>query len=284
MAIKNITECLLRLSPNLVRNKDKVQEELSKQVRLVDFNEVSNKELENYRIIVNPPYKETKRNNLWIPIIEKLVDSKISAITLIVPVAIASSKRTQYLRTQIFKRFEKVSAFHHEIRPRSLFHGVDQRIGIITAISGSSLQNEYLTTGFLKHRSGERTLMWRAPMTILKKSECKNIFPKVSPEDYLFFKEFESCKNRVTLASVAVTNKFAKEVWVRTTGRYHLTAQYTKPTEISSKWKKIIVSEKVASQFLQAFQDGDLLKWWRIFGDGRDISISSLYNEYGIRL
>jgi hypothetical protein len=30
--------------------------------------------------------------------------------------------------------------------------------------------------------------------------------------------------------------------------------------------------------------NGDLLKWWQIFGDGRDISITSLYNNYRVCL
>ena len=67
----------------------------------------------------------------------KLID--ISSVSLIVPVAISSSKRTQFIRRKIFDKFEKISAFHHEIRPRPLFHGVEQRISIISATRGPAM-------------------------------------------------------------------------------------------------------------------------------------------------
>ena len=124
----------------------------------------------------------------------KLIDIDISSVSLIVPVSISSSKRTQFLRRKIFDKFEKISAFHHEIRPRPLFHGVEQRISIISATRGPAMPHQYRTTGFLRHNAGERMLVWRALMTKLNKNECNNIFPKVSPLDFTFYKEFEFCE------------------------------------------------------------------------------------------
>jgi hypothetical protein len=205
-------------------------------------------------------------------------------VSLIVPVSISSSKRTQFLRRKIFDKFEKISAFHHEIRPRPLFHGVEQRISIISATRDSAMPHEYMTTGFLRHNAGERMLVWKALMTKLNKNECNNIFPKVSPLDFTFYKEFEFCENRVRLSEIPLNKESAKEVWVRTTGRYHLLAQYEKPIEITTKWKRLLIPTQIAPHFISAFQNGDLLKWWQIFGDGRDISITSLCNNYGVRL
>ncbi|MCP5362897.1 MAG: hypothetical protein H6911_02910 [Rickettsiaceae bacterium] len=81
-----------------------------------------------------------------------------------------------------------------------------------------------------------------------------------------------------------MATRVTKEVWIRTTGRYHLLAQYEKPAEITTKWKRLLIPDHIASNFMQAFKNGDLLKWWQIFGDGRDISITSLYNNYRVCL
>ena len=282
IAIKNIARCLVNISPSLEINS--VEAQLQKQIKLCDFMTYPNSKLSGLKIIVNPPYKEGSKGNAWIPIIEKLIDIDISSVSLIVPVAISSSKRTQFLRRKIFDKFEKISAFHHEIRPRPLFHGVEQRISIISATRDSAMPHEYMTTGFLRHNAGERMLVWKALMTKLNKNECNNIFPKVSPLDFTFYKEFEFCENRVRLSEIPLNKESAKEVWVRTTGRYHLLAQYEKPIEITTKWKRLLIPTQIAPHFISAFQNGDLLKWWQIFGDGRDISITSLCNNYGVRL
>ena len=109
-------------------------------------------------------------------------------------------------------------------------------------------------------------------------------FQKYHLQILLFIKEFEFCENRVRLSEIPLNKESAKEVWVRTTGRYHLLAQYEKPIEITTKWKRLLIPTQIAPHFISAFQNGDLLKWWQIFGDGRDISITSLCNNYGVRL
>jgi len=282
IAIKNIAGCLVKISPLLEIRA--VEKRLEKQIKLCDFNNYPNKTLSGLRIIANPPYKEGAKGNIWIPIIDKLVDSNLASMSLILPVAISSSKRAQFLRNKIFANFKKIYAFHHEIRPCPLFRGVDQRISIITATKNLITPHEYITTGFLKHTAGNRMMVWKAPMTKLSKNECNNVFPKVSPLDIAFFKEFESGKNRVRLSEITITTEHTTEVWIRTTGRYHLLAQYEKPAEITTKWKRLLIPDHIASNFMQAFKNGDLLKWWQIFGDGRDISITSLYNNYRVCL
>jgi predicted RNA methylase len=282
LAIKNIAKCLVKISPCL--KSANIEAQLQKQIKLYDFNNYPNELLSGLRIIVNPPYKEGNKGNVWIPIIEKLINADITALSLIVPVSITSAKRTQSLRRAIFNKFPKISALHHEIRPRPLFRGIEQRISIIAATRDTTTSNEYRTTGFLRHKAGERMLVWKAPMITLNKNECNNMFPKVSPFDLAFFKEFEFCRQRVRLSEIPVTAECLEEVWVRTTGRYHLLAQYEKPIKINTKWKRLLVSKQIAPHLVSAFQNGDVLKWWQIFGDGRDISITSLYNDYGVRM
>lgn len=278
IAIDSLTFVLALLAPEISKNT--IQAQLEQQIALGDFNQYSDQALTNCRVITNPPYKEGPTGNVWIPIAEKLVNANIAAISLIVPVAIATSKRTQRLRDALFAKFQTIKAFHHEIRPRPLFRGVDQRISIVTATLNEVAQ-QYITTGFLRHKAGERLSVWYAPETRLDYADCVGIFPKVSPDDIDYFMEFISGNQRIRIADL--NTKSGEEVWVRTTGRYHLLAQYNKPAELTSKWKRLQVPKQIASQFVKAFCDGDLLRWWQIFGDGRDISITALQQEYGVR-
>ena len=74
----------------------------------------------------------------------------------------------------------------------------------------------------------------------------------------------------------------------RSLGSHHWSVSFActveKPIEITTKWKRLLIPTQIAPHFISAFQNGDLLKWWQIFGDGRDISITSLCNNYGVRL
>lgn len=147
-AIKNIARCLVDISPSLEINR--VEAQLQKQIGLCDFITYPNNKLFWFKIIVNPPYKEGNKGNAWIPIIAKLINCDIASISLIGPVSISSSKRTQFIRSKIFDKFKTILAFHHEIRPRPLFHGVEQRISIITATRDLAMPYQYMTTGFFK--------------------------------------------------------------------------------------------------------------------------------------
>lgn len=279
IAIDSLTAVLDILAPGIGPTNLKGQ--LETQITLGDFNQYPIHELANCCVISNPPYKEGPTGNVWIPIAEKLVTADIAAISLIVPVAIATSKRTQPLRNMLFEKFSTIKAFHHEIRPRPLFRSVDQRISIVTATKTDSTQREYITTGFLRHRAGERLAVWQAPETRLAQSDCGCVFPKVAPTDMDFFREFGAGSQRVCIADLGLNT--GEDVWVRTTGRYHLLAQYARPPEVTSKWKKLRVPVQIVAQFVNAFSNGDLLRWWQIFGDGRDISITALQHGYGVR-
>ena len=278
IAIENLTFVLALLSPEV--GQDNIKAKLENQITLGDFNRYPDQDLTNCRVIANPPYKEGPTGNVWIPIAEKLVHADIAAISLIVPVAIATSKRTQNLRNALFAKFAAIRAFHHEIRPRPLFRGVDQRISIITA-SKSDNEPQYVTTGFLRHKTGERLSIWYAPETLLTHRECRGVFPKVAPTEIEYFREFITGNNRIRIADL--DPEVSESVWVRTTGRYRLLAQTDKPEEVTSKWKRLRVPKQIAAQFVKAFSDGDLLRWWQIFGDGRDISITALQHAYGVR-
>lgn len=279
IAIDSLATVLAILAPDI--GATNIKSQLENQITLGDFNQYPIHELANCRVISNPPYKEGPTGNVWIPIAEKLVKADIAAISLIVPVAIATSKRTQPLRSMLFEKFSTIKAFHHEIRPRPLFRSVDQRISIVTATKTDSTQREYITTGFLRHKAGERLSVWQAPETRLVQSDCGCVFPKVAPTDMAFFREFSAGGPRVRIADLG--RNPGEDVWVRTTGRYHLLAQHARPTEVTSKWKKLRVPTQIAAQFVNAFSNGDLLRWWQIFGDGRDISITALQYAYGVQ-
>ena len=92
------------------KNTKPTKKQLEKQIKLCDFNNYPNKTLSGLRVIVNPPYKEGAKGNIWIPIIDKLVDSNLASMSLILPVAISSSKRAQFLRNKIFANFKKRTA------------------------------------------------------------------------------------------------------------------------------------------------------------------------------
>lgn len=279
IAIDSLTFVLAFLAPEI--SPSDIKTLLETQISLGDFNQYPDQELADCRVITNPPYKEGPTGNTWIPIAEKLVNANVAGISLIVPVAIATSRRTQSLRSMLFAKFPTINALHHEIRPRQLFRGVDQRISIVTASRDTQAQRQYTTTGFLRHRAGERLSVWYAPESRLTQSDCGGVFPKVAPTDIDFFREFGAGSTRIRIADLGT--KTGEEIWVRTTGRYHLLAQYDKPPEITSKWKRLRVPTQIASQFVDAFSNGDLLRWWQIFGDGRDISITALLNQYGVR-
>lgn len=45
-----------------------------------------------------------------------------------------------------------------------------------------------------------------------------------------------------------------------------------------------MVPSFVATDFVDSFFNGDLMLWFLIFGDGRDISIRALQKEYSFRI
>lgn len=227
-------------------------------------------------VIANPPYKEEAGRNAWLPFAERLASEPgVAALSLIVPVSIASAKRCAPIRSHLLERFSSIRALHHEIRPRPLFRGIEQRISIVTATKRVA-SDGYRTTGFLTHRAGQRASVWTAPYVALTFSQCRRVFPKVSPEDSGFF--YQQTTGRPLASELGL----ATDLWVRTTGRYHLVAQKERPETVTTKWRLLTVSERVAEEIERAFATGDALRWWRMFGDGRDLSLSAFLSEYRV--
>ncbi len=255
---------------------------LNKNISLCDANSVSLRKLSNCAIIVNPPYKEESTSNVWIPIIQRILEFKPKAFTFILPVSISSSVRTERIR-EFLKSHYDIKAPHHEIRPRPLFKNVDQRISILTGFFNLNDDRIYETTGFLTHKAGNRSSVWMEetishPMTAIS----SNVFPKISSEDEKFYQECVHSATRKTLEnySSGVLADDLIEIYIRTTGRYRLLAQCSQPEEMTSKWKTLQIPKTLEDKFLQAFNGGDLLRWWKIFGDGRDISIRAIQSSY----
>ena len=228
-------------------------------------------------ILTNPPYKEVAGKNLWMAFLEKTLASDPSAIAAIVPVSLVASKRAGSLRGGLavfpVKRF-----FHHEIRPRALFPGVEQRITL--AVFRKDGHPTWETTGFMTHRSGGRKQVWEAPMVALEipRSFVEDLWPKVSPETLDFFHAQQSGQ---TFAEIAAQDKGeAVDLWLRISGRYSLVAQYTPPQEITSKWKRHRLGPTAARLCLDAFTSNEALLWWKMYGDGRDFPIRAFFEKW----
>ena len=71
-------------------------------------------------------------------------------------------------------------------------------------------------------------------------------------------------------------------VRLRASGRYSLSISKNKPEQVTSKWKKIVSPEQQFLFVKECFENGNALKWWKIFGDGRDFSINKFINSYGV--
>ena len=235
----------------------------------------------NSYIIANPPYKEDKQSkykNLWIPFMEKIVTSNnTDSFGVIIPVSICSAKRTKNIRDIILKKFGLVLATHHEIRPRPLFKHIDQRISIFIATKKKTL-NKYNTTGFLTYKSGDRYKIWDIDTVELDYNLCSEVFPKVSKNDI----DFYYYQQLYGFPIKNISDGELIKIWVRTTGRYKLLAQYKRPDKITSKWKEIEIPNKRAINIISAFNNGEAIRWWKIFGDGRDISLTNFMNNFKV--
>jgi len=234
----------------------------------------------NSLIIANPPYKEIRgTGNIWLRFAEKIInDRNTKAFGLIVPVSISCAARTKDLRNDITKKFGEIVAFHHETRPRPLFKNVEQRITILHATK-TKTKNKYLTTGFLTHRAKDRFSIWESKYIELDYAECNEVFPKLSTENMSFFKNNLTANNR--LSDFIDINK-EHYLWVRTTGRYKLQAQMKEPDEITCKWKKVFLNKKGAKILMEIFENGKALEWWKIYGDGRDMSLNRFLQGFGV--
>ena len=291
-AINNLTEiiCLLSKSDS---QKNEIKRILKSKIVCHDFLNFK-KDLSHFLVLVNPPYKELKGDssgNSWIKIVDKILLTPPVATTMIVPVSISCATRTSGLRDKMFSLYSEIQAFHHETRPRPLFPKVEQRISIVTLrkLKDSTIDSKtgfYLTTGFLRHKSGERLSIWEAEYTNIPFELCKNIFPKVSPDQKNLYIDYITGRGRTNLQTVSIALKETgvTEVWVRTTGRYKFLAQLEKPSTITTKWKLLMVPSFAAEDFVNSFLNGDLMSWFSIFGDGRDISVRSLKHEYSFVL
>lgn len=258
-------------------DRDVAKSILQKNIKNEDFHDIDLPQ--NCFVIANPPYKEVKGvGNLWLSFSDKIIkDVNVKSFAMIVPVSICSADRTLRLREIIKENFNEVIALHHDIRPRPLFKKIEQRITIMVAHK-SNKGNVYRTTGFLTHKSGERIKVWESDFTTLKYEYCEKVFPKIEPDDLEFFKgHYYSEKYLIDYID---TDKLI-DLWIRSTGRYKLLAQLKEPDEITTKWKKININEGVAMLIINDFSNGDALRWWKIFGDGRDISINKFLKNYG---
>lgn len=264
------------LKPYLPNTSEKTAKNiLAKNIISGDFLSVNIPE--NSFLIANPPYKEDKSakiKNIWIAFAQKITESpNIEAFSLIVPVSICSADRTLTIRKNILKNYNNITSFHHEIRPRPLFLKVEQRITILTCKKNGHKQ--YKTTGFLTHSAKSRKNLWLNKYTSLNLSEISNVFPKIYPEDYDFYQLHKEHTN-TPIDPLEETN----DIWIRTTGRYKLLCQFDKPIAITSKWKKINTSIPLTKAIFKSFNNGQALKWWKMFGDGRDISLTKFIKHF----
>lgn len=259
--------------------KEKARSILTKNIVCADF-------LETHippgsYIIANPPYKEDKTKkikNIWISFAEKISsDPNVRALGLIVPVSICSADRTEKIRKNIKSNFGSITALHHEIRPRPLFPKIEQRISIFTATKKSQ-DFKYHTTGFIGHKAGERIKIWGNNFVSINYDDFSDIFPKIGVGDVDFYVNQKLIKKKIQ----DITSGEQVLLWVRTTGRYKLAAQYDEPSSLTTKWKKLYIPKERAAIIVRAFDNGEALKWWKIFGDGRDISMSKFLNNYGV--
>lgn len=251
---------------------------LLKNIKHNDF--LNEKIPDNCFLIVNPPYKEVKGvGNLWLNFGKKITEDKnVKSFAMIVPISVCSADRTLDIRKNILKNYNEIIALHHDTRPRPLFKNIEQRISIIVAHKNKN-KNIYSTTGFIGHSAGNRISVWKNEYANLEYKYCENVFPKLKEEEVAFLKKhFEPC---LTLSNFLVGEDLVS-LWVRTTGRYNLQAQYEEPSEITSKWRNINISKKGAEIILSDFQNGAVLKWWKIFGDGRDLSMKKFLANYGV--
>jgi len=221
--------------------------------------------MDDKAVLTNPPYKEVAGRNPWIDFLQKILAARPSAVAAIVPVALSCSARTQRLRDAM-AAWPSVRALHHEIRPRPLFPGVEQRITL--AVLRRDLAAGYETTGFVTHRARQREGLWQAP-TVRFPAFRPEAFDKVAPADLAFH---AAQQTGPALAAIGAAET-PVEVWIRISGRYHLVAQREAPVEITSKWKRILLPPSAADLLIAAFADGTALRWWRIFGDGRDFPV-----------
>ncbi len=234
-------------------------------------------------VISNPPYQESRTGNLWIQFAERLLGTpNLAGLALIVPVSMCCAIRTLPIRQTLMCRFNQLVALHHEIRPKPLFPKVEQRITILIATNcPGQAEPQYFTTGFLTHRAGERASVWAQPFTSLSYAAVQTSFPKLTPGDLPFFWAQQTSPQRLAAFK---SERFEAPLWVRSTGRYKLFAQSTSPAERSTKWHSLKLSEAGQALVLAAFADGSALRWWRMFGDGRDLSIQQFVQRFGVAL
>ena len=272
-AINNI---LTALAPWL-NDSSNPREMLSRNIILGDFLKTPLPS-EPLLFISNPPYREFGGGNIWLPFMEKTLNHpRAMGAALVLPVSAASAARAGKIRETLATNFKSIRALHHEIRPRPLFRGVEQRISLICALKESD-EEGYRTTGFLTHRAGERASVWAAPFREVPLSPGEYIFPKIGcEEDLSLFRKSISDSLKIGEAwSGAET-----EVWVRTSGRYSMAASFETPDNPdSSKWRKLRMPKKRAKALIRAFKNGGALRWWRIFGDGRDLSLKRFLKLY----
>lgn len=234
----------------------------------------------NSLIIANPPYKEIYgTGNVWLKFAEKIINhNNTKAFGIIVPVSITCAARTKNLRDEIIKKFGEITAFHHETRPRPLFKNVEQRISILHATKTKNT-NKYRTTDFLTHRAKDRLSIWESKYVELDYIECNEVFPKLSTKSVLFFRNNLKACNRLCDYLDPLKENY---LWVRTTGRYKLQAQLNEPDEITTKWKKVFLNKIGARILIEIFKNGKALEWWKIYGDGRDMSLNRFLHGFGV--
>jgi hypothetical protein len=274
-AIETLRQALTPWTPTLT--PEQAAEIIAQNIRCADF---FNSAVPPRSIVIsNPPYKEEgAAGNLWIRFAQKiLATADLSGVGLIVPVSICSARRTRSIRQSLISQFSRIQALHHEIRPRPLFRNVEQRITILVATRTGT--QEYVTTGFLTHRAGERDRVWSAPLTSLPLPALHDVFPKVGEGDVDFFRGQIAAARR--LADFLSTRP-EDTIWVRSTGRYSLCAQKGVPGDLTTKWHAVRLTPPGQTALLESFQNGDALRWWRIFGDGRDLSITQFIQRFGV--
>lgn len=235
----------------------RAQDILQRQITGYDFKEMSVTTPKNAVILANPPYSH------WLSFMEKFGEQEGSYI---VPVSVGDADRSSPIR-QSMGRHAGLVCLSFDTRPSPLFPGVEQRLMLIHAIP--ALDGHWVGP-FVGASKQERKRMWEAA-EVTRVRLSAGVWPKLSAGDEEFYKYQATGGDRYEAGNTVV--------WVRTSGRYSVAAAWEPPTA-SSKWKPVFLTDRDAKRLHVAFRNGDVYRWWRIYGNGRDFPLRRFLRDY----
>lgn len=230
---------------------------LSRQITCVDFRNPTLNPPPDAVVVANPPYSEWE---LFMNIFSKTEGA------FLVPVSVGDSSRTACIRGNLSKHNGLVCV-SFDTRPSPLFKGVEQRLMLIHATTAAV---GHWVSPFLCHTRYDREKLWWS-MEMTKTKLSAGVWPKLSPHDTAYHDHQLTSEDRYKPGN--------RVVWVRTTGRYKLAAAWEPPNQ-SSKWKPVFLTEEDAARLYVAFHTGEVYRWWRIYGNGRDFPLVRFLREY----